>query len=353
MSITPETTRRNIASLIPNERKRLIEAFCALNTDTKFRYPGNKDDLQGVGGVSYWFKQDQIHQATHVHHGPAFLPWHRELLNRFERLLRDFDDSIRLSYWDWNYDPSAIPLKDEPPLDLFTNNFMGLPEGEVGNPWKDAKFYDPNAHPSRDDGGRGKRPADPPKALTRHKFNGTPKEFAQSLNPPEVFYSDDEIIQCETFPEMRDKLENNHDLAHMYFAGPRSIPDPGDIGDPHRAFRDPFIFLLHSNVDRLFAMWQRQLNKEWRLDPKQVYGRESNSTSVGSGEDISVGIITLLSPWAGRVPNAEPEMKKTRPWAEPDNWHIFCRDENVKDSKHPTVVFPPDYDTTIPLIPNL
>jgi hypothetical protein len=23
--------------------------------------------------VSYWFKQDEIHQATHVNHGPAFV----------------------------------------------------------------------------------------------------------------------------------------------------------------------------------------------------------------------------------------------------------------------------------------
>ena len=39
-------------------------------------------------GVSFWDKQDQIHQATHVHGGPAFIPWHRELVNRYEALLR-------------------------------------------------------------------------------------------------------------------------------------------------------------------------------------------------------------------------------------------------------------------------
>ena len=342
--------RKNVASLSTGERKRLVEAFCALNTDSKFRFPGNKDDLEGVGGVSYWFKQDEIHQATHVHHGPAFLPWHRELLRRFERLLRDFDDTIRLPYWDWKEDPSAIPIPGSDPLDLFTNDFMGLAEGDVGNPWKEAKFYDPDAHPYRDGDGEGTNPADPPKTLIRHKFNGTLKEFANNRN--QVFYSDEEIIQSKTFRIMRGKLEHNHDLAHSYFAGPPSTPDPGAIGDPHTAFRDPFVFILHSNVDRLFAMWQRQPNKDCRLDPWRVYGEETISDSEGSGHDISVGIITLLSPWAGKVPNAEPEMKKTRPWAEPDNWHLLCRDENVKDSKNPTVVFPPDYDTTVPLVGN-
>ena len=33
---------------------------------------------------------------------------------------------------------------------------------------------------------------------------------------------------------------------------------PGNIGDPsgHDAFQDPFVVLLHANVDRLYAMWQ-------------------------------------------------------------------------------------------------
>ena len=46
-----------------------------------------------AGGVSYWFKQDEIHELMHVHafppwRGIAFLTWHRELCNRLEALLR-------------------------------------------------------------------------------------------------------------------------------------------------------------------------------------------------------------------------------------------------------------------------
>lgn len=36
-------------------------------------FPGNRNDPI-PGGVTYWFKQDEIHAATHVHQGPAFLP---------------------------------------------------------------------------------------------------------------------------------------------------------------------------------------------------------------------------------------------------------------------------------------
>jgi len=41
----------------------------------------------------------------------------------------------------------------------------------------------------------------------------------------------------------------------------------GTIGNPHTSFRDPFVFLLHSNVDRLFAMWQRQPSHPERQTP--------------------------------------------------------------------------------------
>ena len=35
----------------------------------------------------------------------------------------------------------------------------------------------------------------------------------------------------------------------------------------HYSFHDPFVFLLHSNVDRLFAMWQTATGPPERLDP--------------------------------------------------------------------------------------
>ncbi|WP_211362560.1 tyrosinase family protein [Streptomyces chryseus] len=46
-------------------------------------------------------------------------------------------------------------------------------------------------------------------------------------------------------------------------------------GDPHFPFHDPSVFLLHSNVDRLFALWQTA--RAERLDPAQVYGDEGDS----------------------------------------------------------------------------
>src|SRR5260370_32021609 len=57
-----------------------------------------------------------------------------------------------------------------------------------------------------------------------------------------------------------------HSRGHPYLADIR----------PHNAFRDPFVYLLHSNVDRITAMWQCDPTHPQPLDPNQVYGAESN-----------------------------------------------------------------------------
>jgi hypothetical protein len=319
--------RRNVSTISAGEKQRLRDAIIRLNH--RF-YPGNRDDAI-VGGVSYWFKQDEIHQATHVHHGPAFLPWHRELCNRFEVLLREIDPQLSLHYWDWNMDP----------IDLFKPDFMGAAEpgdnGEsidAGEPWLSAGFYDPNADPYRGDDPfdlSHTNPFDPPKSLLRNKIPGSPPSVFKDR-----FYTDEQIIDAKDFHEMRIKLEGNHDRAHGYIGG--------SIGDPHTSFRDPFVFLLHSNVDRLFALWQRQPGHEERLQPERVYGTESNSLTTGTFPEVHVGILTPLEPWAGvDAAGAEESIVETRPWASPENEHLLKN--NVKNSKDPTIVNPRSYDT--------
>ena len=86
--------RRNIAHVEPTERALLRDAFIELNQ--RF-FPGTRTDTP-PGGVSWWFKQDEIHQGTHVHGDPEFIPWHRELLNRLEERLRQINPQLSLHY---------------------------------------------------------------------------------------------------------------------------------------------------------------------------------------------------------------------------------------------------------------
>jgi hypothetical protein len=314
--------RRNVATISQEERNRLRDAFIELH---RRLYPD---------GVSYWFKQDQIHQATHVHSFPpyegiAFLPWHRELVNRLEALLREIDPTLSLHYWDWMTDPTHSPDGRGGFVNLFSLDFMGAANGPAGEPWLNAGFYDPMTLQHRDATGN---PADPPRDLSRAV--GQDPRVTNPDGTPNLGISDSAIISAATYPEMRRLLESAHNAAHEYIGG--------TIRDAHIAFRDPFVFLLHSNTDRLFALWQLQAGEAWRLDPEQVYGAESN-TDVDPGLPIyDPGILTLMDPWAGD-PNNHPEVQSIRPWAPPENEQL--RPENQKNSKHPLVVNPPFYDT--------
>lgn len=297
--------RRNIAHVDPTERAMLRDALVALN----HRYfPGSRTDPL-PGGVSWWFKQDEIHQATHVHGGPEFLSWHREIVNRFEEMIRQVNPQLSLHYWDWTQDPTAIPDGNlgggtTGTLNLFTADFMGYggsSSAPIGEPWLSAGYYVPGASPDRD---TSNNPADPP-AVVNRSVVGSPAS-------PD---GDTDIVNAADFPTMRGLLEDVHNAMHGFVR----------MGGQHVSFRDPFVFLLHSNVDRLFARWQTQPGHPERTDPALMYGSESASMNVN------------VEPWSGGL--------STRPWAAPENQGV------PHTYKHPSVVFPPCYDTNFTAIP--
>jgi hypothetical protein len=301
--------RRNIASIDPSERALLRDALIALNH--RF-FPGTRNDSI-PGGVSWWFKQDEIHQATHVHRGPEFLPWHRELVNRFEEMLRQIDPRLSLHYWDWTQDPRDIPNANlgggaTGTLNLFTPDFMGYggsTRAPIGEPWLNAGYYVPGASLHRDATGN---PADPPSMVVR-SVSGAPASIAEDLD----------IVNAVDYAVMRRLLERVHNNMHGFV----------NMGGQHISFRDPFVFLLHSNVDRLFARWQTSAAHPERLDPATIYGSESDLDVL-----VDAHIQNLnhnLEPWSGGP-------SPTRPWAAPENQQV------VKNYKHPSVVTPPRYE---------
>ena len=372
--------RRNLATVSKEERDLLRDAILQLN-QVFYSPTGSRTDFP-AGHVSEWFKQDEIHQSSHVHGCPAFLPWHRELLNRFEALIRTIDPRLSLHYWDWNLDPANMPDGEGGTINLFDDQFMGnadgtVNNGAVGDPLLSAGFYDPTAVNYRDDTSPVRlvrptadpstfkypdptvvdpiththihyNPADPPQSLTRNKQAGKPPVGMAGSG----WATDDQFTQAASWEAFRDLMYGDeqgtsgvgaHGAAHSYIGG--------NLRNQHLSFRDPFVFFLHSNIDRLWAKWQRQPGSAaQRLNPAQVYGTESNTTGSGEVEvgDPQWGILSPLEPWAGY--NAQTpatgevtDLWPIRPWFAPENEQNLPG--NNKNAKDITVVIPPSYDT--------
>lgn len=180
--------RRNIRTISAEESRRFTRALLA---------------LQGTAA------------SLNDRRGADFLPWHRELCNRFEDLLRQIDPALSLHYWDWNEDPR----------DLFTPTF-GLAEPVVSR--------------TAAAGAAGRHPV----------------------------AADAVILRAPSFHRLSALLERKHAYARRSYFGDAVV-------NGHVSLYDPFGMLLHANLDRLFAMWQAASGDAWRLDPTRVFGDDA------------------------------------------------------------------------------
>jgi hypothetical protein len=214
--------------------------------------------------------------------------------------LREVEPKLSLHYWDWTTDPRATPDGAGGTVNLFTPQFMGNASGDAGPPLQNFESTEGGGHTHVWRSVNGGIPGTP-RVATDH----------------EIVITGDDGVDADQFHLMRTALEVSHNNAHGYIGG--------SIGQQHYSFHDPFVFLLHSNVDRLWAMWQMAPGKAWRMDPALVYGTEGTAPSI----------IANLEPWSGGTP--------LRPWAPPDNQQV------VKTPKDPSVVTLPRYDTLEPV----
>lgn len=286
--------RRDIAKVSQAERDRFIAAILQLDTA---KFYGD--------GVSYWDKQEDIHKYAHlagvdVHGGPGFVPWHRELCNRFEELLREVDSDLSLHYWDFSTDPRDTSSGR---TNLFTSNFMGSDQGDADAPLQNFESTEGSGH--------------------THIWRAV-NRGSSSLGTP-VSLTDAQVIGSANWENVNYAISQVHSDAHDYIGG--------TITQPHFSFHDPFVFLLHSNIDRLYSMWQTQSGHPERLNPATVYHSDS----------ADAGLNGPVEPWAGNLANPSLQL---RPWAPPENQQV------VKTYKDPSVVAPPCYDT-VPAVPYL
>ena len=107
--------------------------------------------------------------------------------------------------------------------------------------------------------------------------------FNTATAPPGLRTEAQTLALGNQYPAFRSMEGNPHGSAHTSFGGSiSSIPT---------AARDPLFFLLHCNVDRLWAKWQRQ---NGRFDPAQAASYDSNP-----GNPIGHNLPDTMWPWNG------------------------------------------------------
>lgn len=235
--------RKNAANATLAERNAYRDAILAVGSQPQYVF---------FGGASYWHKQDEVHEfgPSNRHNTPAFLPWHREYVNRYEVLLQEYEPTLKLLYWDWTTQLAG------PPFNYLTSTFMGSGSGSIGSPFL---------------------PTLSPPSVSRNvgasALPGTP---------------DATVLAPTTYANFDNIESNPHNGTHVYIGGNMSFINT--------AAEDPIFFLLHGDVDRLWSRWQRNNAFVSRLDPTQTYG-----TLTGN-----INITTAMAPWNGTGTPIQP-----------------------------------------------
>jgi tyrosinase len=243
LGTTPCTVRirKNANTLTAGERDRFVAAFAQLNN-------------QGAGPFAAFRDMHTNVSSPQAHGAPGFLPWHRAYLLDLERELQAIDPSVALHYWRFD---RASP-------NIFTRDFLGVSDS-VGT-----VAFSPN-NPLQfwvTDGVQG---------ITRRPF------FSTSSAPPGLRNEADTFALGTTYSGFRSMEGNPHGSAHTSFGG--------SISSINTAARDPLFFLLHCNVDRLWAKWQRLNNRFNSAQAASYHGSGSNP--------IGHNLPDTMWPWNG------------------------------------------------------
>ena len=95
--------RKNYRGLTTAERERFVEAL---------------RQLKAKGTVDQFANLHAMHFGHGLHRSSHFLPWHREMLLRFERALQEQQPEITIPYWNSTVDIS-------PSDELWAHEFLG------------------------------------------------------------------------------------------------------------------------------------------------------------------------------------------------------------------------------------
>jgi Common central domain of tyrosinase len=108
-----------------------------MSDDQKNRFVAVLKKANAAGVVSNYAEIHAKYFSEGIHRTSHFLPWHREMLYRFERELQTFDSGVTIPYWDSTSDNS-------PSSPLWADAFLG----QFDSAWKLGRAFGaaPNSH---------------------------------------------------------------------------------------------------------------------------------------------------------------------------------------------------------------
>ena len=253
--------RKDATTLTDPERDRFLQAFGVLNN-------------RGAGRFRDFREMHVRGTLAESHGNVGFLPWHRAYLLDLERELQAIDPSVALPYWRF----------DRPAPALFDQKFLGAAgaNGRVvftpGHPlegWRAGGIQ-----------GITRRPAFP---IDQAPSDLLTEEETVALGGSGAAYAGFVVMEG-----------NPHGWAHGSF-------DIGVITDPATSPQDPLFFLLHNNVDRLWAKWQ-WIHK--RSDPA-----EPRSFAAADPDRRGHRLADTMWPWDGDTRAPRPSTAPGGPLA--------------------------------------
>lgn len=240
--------RKNANKLTASERDRFLAAFAKLNN-------------RGAGRFADFRNMHTEAGRPEAHGAPGFLPWHRAYLADLERELQAIDPSVALPYW--RFDQAAPNLFI--PEFMGTSSSLGTVSFSATNP---LQFWVTDGVPG---------------VIRRPLFNAA-TQAAFVIDEAATF------ALGSSYATFRGMEGNPHGNAHTSFGG--------SIGSVPTAAKDPLFFLLHANVDRLWAKWQRLNN---RFDPANA-----TTFSPATGSRVGHNLNDTMWPWNGVVTPPRP-----------------------------------------------
>lgn len=269
--------RREWRSLSDKDKKAYLDAVkCFVDSPSSMGKNGTLyDDFSWVHNL-----------IAHSTHGKApFLTWHRRFIWVYEKTLRekcDYEGS--LPFWDWSLDwedPPSSPIFDsklgfggdgdpDAPEHNVAHCVTDSPLGELHPQWYGDRFE--------------------PHCLSR--FFDDDDWFGRYLSPTQM----QEVMDSTSYEEFFLALED----------GPHDIIPGGIRGDftTFTAPNDPIFYLHHSQLDRVWWLWQMR-DKENRV---KDYGGEGDGRNVTmsdtlplAGLDKDVTVADIMDTEAGEL----------------------------------------------------